>query len=224
MRIVIEEKEKIRNTKEIFPNATGIVEYAFSIENDEKEMKQYFQFQDYNNMANDRAFNALAFYKELSMSCNRDYLLTFSQALDDIINNQKGIFITEIVKLNMQMKERLDLLFEPDIAYKLCSVVFFDEDENPNRFEYKKAMEKAVIFKEAPMGDFFFQTPIKTLLPFISSLSKDFQEYCQMVNLINQKHIDDISMMLSEGSKKQEFYKQLLSQRPKDLPLEKQEI
>lgn len=217
--VMTETRVDNRPTKEIFPNAVGIIEYAFTLKG-----VDYFQFSDYNSMANDRAFNALAFYKELSMSCSRDYLLSFSKALDDILNNPKQVLITEIVRLNLQLKERLDLLFEPDIAYKLCSVVFFDASENPNRFEFKHALKKAKIFKEAPIADFFLARPVVQLLPFISSLSKDFLQYCQIVNAINQKHIDSISTMLSEESKREEFYKRLLSQRPKDLASMKQEI
>jgi hypothetical protein len=198
-----------RPIKEVFPNAIGIVKYAFTI-ND----VDYYEFDDYNNMANDRAFHALSFYKELSMSCSRDYLLAYTQAIDDIINNTNGIRITEIVKLNMQLKERLELLIEPDIAYKLCGVVFFSDEENPNRFEFKYAINKAKVFKDAPMEDFFLSQPIVKLLPYINSLSKDFQEYCSMVNLITNEHIDHISMMLSETSKRNEWFSKLISQRP----------
>ncbi len=217
MKCFIEIPDKVKNPKELFPNAVGIIKYAFSIEDEKNQSTQYFEFDDYNNMANDRAFNALAFYKELSMSCTREYLMTFSQALDDIINHPKQLLITDIVKLNLQLKERLELLFEPDIAYKLCSVVFFDAKENPNRFEYKYAIEKADLFKKVPINDFFFHQPITKLVPYISSLSNDFHQYCQMVNLISQKHIDSISMMLSEASKKNASYKSLMSQITKEL-------
>ncbi len=208
----MEERIDLRPTKEIFPNAVAIIDYAFTLGGID-----YFEFSDFNNITSDRGFNCLAFYEELRMRCTRDYLLTFSKALDDIVNNNTGIKITDIVKLNQQLKERLELLSEPEIAYKLCSVVFFDATENPNRFDYKKAQEKAVAFRKYGMPDFFLQTPIKKLVPHIGLSANDLGEYLQMVSLINQKHIEDISMMLSEQSKNSEFYKRLILPVEKDL-------
>lgn len=199
-----------RPITEIFPKAKHVINYAFSLNG-----VDYFEFNDFNAVPCERGFHALSFYNELSMRCDRNYLLAHVQATEDIINNNKGIKLTDIIKLNQQLKERLELLHEPDIAYKLCSVVFFDATENPYRFEYKYGMEKAEKFKKAKMDDFFLQTPIVKLMPYISSWASDFQEYCQMVNEINKAHLETISTMLSEQSKNSESFKQLMLQKLK---------
>lgn len=204
---MVEKRVNNKPTKEIFPNAVAIIDYAFTL-----NKVDYFQFSDFNNMSSDRGFNCLAFYDELRMRCTPEYLKAFSQALDDIVNNNKGIKITDIITLNAQLKARLEMLTVPDIAYKLCSVVYFDATENPNRFDYKKAIEKAEIFKKKEMADFFLQTPITKLLPHLNSSASDLQEYLELMSRINQKHIQDISLMLSEASKNNEWYSKLVSQ------------
>lgn len=201
----------LKNIKEIFPNSRDVIKYAFTV--DETD---YYEFEDFNNVPCERGFQCLAFYNELSMRCTRDYLKAFSDALDNTLN-AKTIKLTEVFKLNMQLKERLEMLHETEIAYKLCSVVFFDGSENPNRFDYKHGLNKADLFKRAPIDDFFFQKPVVKLMPYISSWSSDLQEYCQLTNQITQRQISDISMMLSAADKNKEYYKSLELLLIKDL-------
>lgn len=210
-----ETKEKrvdTRTTKEIFPNSAGIIEYAFTLKG-----VDYFCYEDYNNTPSDRAFNALAFFKELDMGCDGNYLDAHIQAGFDILNNPKEIKLTDIAQLFQQMKERREYLQPIDISYKLCSVVYFDATENPARYEYTHCLKKAEIFKNAPLEDFFFLPHIAKLLPFISSLSKDLPEFYKVAQAIEKKHIENISTMLSEMSKKKDWYRSLISQRQKDL-------
>lgn len=215
-KMEIEKRVDNRSTKEIFPNAVGIIEYAFTLKG-----KDYFQFSDYNNTPSDRAFNALAFFKELDMGCDKNYLLAHVQAAKDVFNNPKEIKIDEFIKLIHQMEERINYLQPIEIAYKLCSVVFFDKDEHPNHFEYNHCLKKAEIFKDAPLDAFFLIPPIKKLLPYISSLSRDLPEFYRIAEAINQKHIENISTMLSGASKSKDWFNQLISQKQKDLLSEK---
>lgn len=206
-----------RPIKEIFPNATGIIVYAFTLNE-----VDYFEFEDYNNTPSDRAFNALSFFKELDMGCDGHYLDAHVQAGLDILNHPKEVRLTDLAKLFHQMQERRQYLQPIEIAYKLCGVVFFDATEHPNHFEYNHCIQKAEKFKEAPLDAFFLNPPIKKLLPYIASLSKDLPEFYRIAEAINQKHIENISTMLSEASKNKEFYRQLLLQKQKDLVSMKQ--
>ncbi len=205
-------KESQPNPKEIFKNALAIIEYAFSIGSE-----NYFQFQDFNNTPMDRAFNALTHFTELDMRCDRDFLTAHTVAVDNMINNPKAIKLTEILKLNLQLKERLELLFEPDIAYKLCSVVFFDETENPHRYEYKKALEKAQLFRTVPISDFFLSQPINRFVPLTHLSINDFQTSCEVIMKITRKQLENISMMLSGADKSSEWYRRLVSHLPEEL-------
>ena len=204
------DKKDQKDPKTVFPTARDIIKYAFSIDDND-----YYEFDDFNNIPCERGFNCLAFYNELQMRCTRDYIMAFSAALDNTLNS-KSIKLTDVFELNQQLKERLEFLHEDEIAYKLCSVVFFDGSENPYRYDFKHGLEKANLFKTAPMMDFFFQKPIVKLMPYISSWSSDLQEYCQMTNQITKKQIQDISKMLSETDKNKEYYKSLKSLLIKD--------
>lgn len=204
----IQSNKELKPIKEIFPGTRDGIVYAFSIQKDDGEIIPYYEFEDFNDVPCERGFQCLAFYNELAMRCTRDYLRAFSDALDNTLNS-KNIKLTDVFKLNMQLKERLEMLHEPEIAYKLCSVVFFDGSENPYRFNYKHSLIKADLFKKAPIEDFFFQKPVVKLLPYISTWSNDLQEYSSLMNQITEKQIQDISMMLSATDKNKEYYKSL---------------
>lgn len=214
----IKPKEEQKNPKEIFPNALSIIDYAFSIDD-----KDFYAFQDFNNTPMDRAFNALTHFNELDMRCDRDFLIAHTKAVDNMINDTKAIKLTEIVKLNLQLKERLEFLFEPDVAYKLCSVVFFDETENPHRYEYKKSFSKSQLFRTAPISDFFLSKPIGRFVPLTNLSINDFQGYCEVIMKMTRKQLESISTMLSEADKSNDWYKRLESHLREESVLPKSE-
>jgi hypothetical protein len=205
----INEEHAKLNTKDIFPNARDIIKYSFTIDG-----IPYFEFDDFNNIPSARGFKCLTFYNELSMRCTREFLIAHTTAVDNIINNPKGIKLTEIIKMNMQLKERLEWISELDVAYKLCSVVFFDATENPYRYEYKHSLEKAQKFKDAPLDEFFFLSRITKLLPSMTLSAPDLKTYLETMTAINQEHLGSISMTLSETQKNTDWYKVLMSLNP----------
>jgi hypothetical protein len=205
-------KEEQPNPKTVFPNAHHEIVYEFTIGDE-----NYFSFHDFNDVPCERGFHILTFYNEMQQKCTREYLLAFSTALENILNSPK-IKITDIMTLNMQLKERLEFITEPMIALKLCTVYFFTENENPYMFNYKKSAEKAEAFKNC--GDAFFLTiskkPIARLIPYISTLANDSSTFWEITNMMTEKHLETISTMLSEADKSKEFYKLLELQKPLD--------
>ncbi len=201
--------------KEVFPNALGIINYAFTLKG-----VDYYEWSDINSVPCERGFHALSFYNELQMRCTRDFLKAHCQAVTDVINDNTGIKITKLAKLNMVMEERLQLLHEPEIAAKLLSVVFFDESENPHRFDYAHAAKKAKTFLEVQqdeyMYDFFFSQPIVKWIPYLNSLAADFPQYCQTTIAITKEQLKTISTMLSEVNKNSDSFSWLMSQTQED--------
>jgi hypothetical protein len=204
-----------RPIKEVFPNALGIINYAFTLKG-----VDYYEWSDINSVPCERGFHALSFYNELQMRCTRDFLKAHCQAVTDVINDNTGIKITKLAKLNMVMEERLQLLHEPEIAAKLLSVVFFDESENPHRFDYAHAAKKAKTFLEVQqdeyMYDFFFSQPIVKWIPYLNSLAADFPQYCQTTIAITKEQLKTISTMLSEVNKNSDSFSWLMSQTQED--------
>ena len=154
---------------------------------------QYYQFADINNMMTGRAFVALDFYNELSMRCTREYLEEHCTTMEGILNSG-SIDLVGIAQLHTQLKERLTMILDPDIVYKIASVVFFDENEQPYTYDFKYNQKK--IEKWKALGtDFFLQIPLNDLIPSLDLSEVDLQAYTTVANLINEKHLANISTL-----------------------------
>ncbi len=125
----------------------------------------YFEFEDPNSLTQGRGFAALNYYKELSMSCTREFLQAHTEAIDTIIRNPKSIDIIQIAKLNLQLKERLEMVIDSLTPYKVAAVIFFDKTEDPYAFDYSYAMQKIEKWKKEDVASFFLQAPLKSLIP-----------------------------------------------------------
>lgn len=169
----------------------------------------YYQFDDIFNVPFERALTALDFYEELRMRTSRDLLLLHVTAVDEQLNKGK---LTEVAKLNQQLKERLEWIIEPDLLYKLASVVFFDDKESPYIYDYKYGQDKIKNWKkESEMNAFFLQTPLIKLVPFLQDCEIDFRAYSKMVEKMNLVHLESISSSLSNERKQTGFVKDLIS-------------
>lgn len=174
--------------------------------------KQYFQFEDVFNAANGRAMVASEYYNEFSMRCNREFLQAHCVAVLNCINNKNGIQISEIAKLTTQLKERLDLIFDVELLYKLSSVIYFDENESPYSYDFKYNLQKIARWKELKLSDFFLQVPLSDTIPLMNSSPADLDIYTEVSKKINKTHLESIFTMLSERDKNYDFYKTIASQ------------
>ncbi len=169
----------------------------------------YYQFDDVFNVPFERALTALDFYEELRMRTSRDLLLLHVTATNEALNKGK---LTEAARLNQQLKERLEWIIEPDLLYKLASVVFFDENESPYIYDHKYGQQKIKNWKkESEINAFFLQMPIIKLVPFLQDCEIDFRTYSQLVQKISKHHLDSTLLQLSDETKKTVFVKDLIS-------------
>jgi hypothetical protein len=158
---------------------------------------KYFQHQDPFNTPYRRGFTALAFYEELRMRTTREYLLQHVEAVNAIVSNPKSISIKDLVILNEQLKQRLNFIIEPDILYKLASVVFFDETENPAAYDFKYGLKKIENWKKhSTMNDFFLLQPLVRLIPYLMDCEVDIESYSKVVQRASQQHLDVLSSIL----------------------------
>lgn len=142
----------------------------------------YYQFDDAFNMPNERALTALTYYEELRMRCTREFLVAHCDAINEILSDTKKINLPRLAILNQQLKERLDWIFEPDIAYKLASVVYFDKNENPYRYDMKYAQDKIKHWKKhRGINDFFLQKPLLDLIPFLKGSEVNLETYSEVI-------------------------------------------
>ena len=149
----------------------------------------YYQFEDFNNIPAMRGLKTMVFYEEVRMKCTPEYLNLHCQAIDEILGKDK-IDIFNIKKLNDQMKQRLDMALDTDLVYKLATVVFFDLKENIEDYDFDYNRKKADVFRKHP--SFFLLKPLQELLPVLTHIDENLEKYSQVVNQLNQVHLETL--------------------------------
>jgi hypothetical protein len=182
-------KHNRKNPKKLFPNQKHLIDYAFTAGG-----VDYYQFNDTFSLPYERGLMALAVYEESRMRCSREYLERHVKTVRETLKSNK-IDIFKINQLNEQMSERLNLVIDVDLLYKLASIVFFDKKENPAIYEPDYCKEKIEFWKRHKgVADFFLQKPITELIPFLKSAGIDLNEYSRLNTELNRLHSERLSM------------------------------
>ena len=150
---------------------------------------EYFQFDDAFNLPYLRGLTTITYFREMQMNCDRELLLAHCDAKENIskklleaFNIQAGkMNLTKIfdlqkesIALDMQLKERVTMITDPDLIYKLASIVFFDKNESPYNYEHSYNLKKIEFWKKhKTMHDFFLSMPVQKLVPFLKTLPQD---------------------------------------------------
>ena len=166
----------------------------------------YYMHEDPMNTATGRGLSGMQALEELLMRCSLDYLKAHVDACDEIFSNSKRIDLPKLIKLNSNLRERINLLFAlPDNVYKLAAVVFFTRDESPYKYDRVAGNRKIRLWKDSPdMYDFFLQGHLKTLIPYLSLPEEDTQKYLEVEEQINKMHLKDLHEVLSRDIGMQE--------------------
>lgn len=184
------ELDKRREQKEKYR-----IEYAFTCGG-----TKYYRFADITNLPYERGLMALVAYNELDMRCSRDFLIRYQGAIDDILHQQK-IDIFKIQQLNELLKQRLQMPTDVDLLYKLASICFFDKSENPAVYEPAYAEKKIAKWrKDKGVRDFFMQTPLLELMPFLKSVNTDLDTFSELQKEIEMIHSE--CLRLASSAKK----------------------
>lgn len=181
--------------KSFFPDAKHIITYAFSIGE-----RHYFRFDDPLSMGYDRALKCLVYYKEMDMNIDREFIKAHTQAIDNIFL-KKQLTIDDLMDvrlINNQLKQRLELPKEPDLMYKLAAVVFFDQHENPNKYEFPYGEKKIAFWKKSvALTDFFLTMPLMELIPYLKHVEENLQQFSDMTQTATKQHLDNLLPLLS---------------------------
>jgi hypothetical protein len=176
-----------------FPDQKYVIEFAFDINGEE-----YYRFNDVFSLPFERGLMAIAIYEETRMKCTREYLLLHTDAMDKLLH-EKSIDIFKINQLNEQMKERLNMSLDVDLLYKLASVVFFDKRENPCLYDADYNLKKIAFWKQHKgVKDFFLQTPVIELIPFLQNSDFDLGTYSEVNMELNQIHSERLRVLSSK--------------------------
>ena len=169
--------------------------------------KKYYQFEDIMNLCHARAFRAMEIYEEVQSRCTRELILLHTDAINNLLlANPINVF--EIKKLNEALKERADFIISGDTLWKLASVVYFDETENPYDYDYKYGIKKIQEWqKEKDVSAFFFNTPISKLIPSLTLSESDLRTYIKVAEAVTKKQLDDIYQYTSKNKRNQDLFK-----------------
>lgn len=149
----------------------------------------YWMYDSTTEVPTGRFFAAMGVYAEMDMNCDKEYLESHCKAMEKLLSDPKKISLTYIMQLNVNLKERLELMPMPDYIYKLASVIFFDKTESLYSYDYD--YNKLKIEKWKASGgtlDFFSQTPLKELVPYLNMPERDTQTYLMVTKLIAETH------------------------------------
>lgn len=159
----------------------------------------YWMYDSATEIPTGRFFAAMAVYTEMEMNVDKDYLLSHTKAMDKILSDPKKIALQYVLMLNMNLKERLELMPMPEYIYKLASVIFFDNTESLYSYDYDYNKLKIEKWKAAGGTlDFFSRTPLKELVPQLNMPDKDSQTYLTVVNMVSETHRGLLTEILSE--------------------------
>jgi len=181
-----------KSVKQLFPNTEVIIEEAFKFNG-----VIYYRFADLNNLPYKRGLMAFSVYNELDMRCTREYLLQHVSAIDMILSKSE-INVFDIKKLNDQMKQRLSLLTDIELMYRLASVAYFDKNENPDNYDPEYCKKKIEQWKKyATVEAFFLSQPLMELIPFLNNADVDLNSFSLLNKELNEIHSDVLRIMNS---------------------------
>lgn len=172
--------------------------------------KDNFKFVNDLNMPVERALAAQDIYVELEQKTDAIYHETAYQSILDYLD--KG----ELVNAGMVAYNSLERIQRQitnvDLMYKLASVLYFDEDENPYRYDVDYNQNKIKAWKQDPdIEGFFLKTGFGEYLKFFNSSKISIQEYTKIQRLRNVQIAKHQLRGFSEKSKATDLYSKLKS-------------
>lgn len=159
----------------------------------------YWMYDSATEVPTGRFFAAMAVYMEMEMNVDKEYLTSHCKAMDKILSDNKKISLQYILQINMNLKERLELMPMPEYIYKLASVIFFDKSESLYSYDYDYNKLKIEKWKAAGGTlDFFSRTPLKELVPSLNMPERDSQTYLTVSKMVSETHRELLTGILSE--------------------------
>lgn len=157
----------------------------------------YYELADPFKIPPQRGYHLLREWSLMKAKITEEYLQKQTDAVDIILKkDHKNVFDakTEIRAINEQLKERLKFIaFDFDNLYRVAAVHFFDSNENIDIFDLDYAVKKIESWKKnGTVDNFFLQTPLIRLFPFLENLNENLKNYEEVVNKLNNLHLEKL--------------------------------
>jgi len=158
----------------------------------------YYMFDQTAEVPTGRMLAALAVYTEMEMKVDKEYLELHTRAMEKLLSDPKKINVMYIAQLNLNLKERLELMPLPDFVYKLASVIFFDKTESPYSYSFDYNKKKIEEWKKSgDTLDFFLNRLSSELIPSLKHATGNTRTYFQVAEQIAGIHLTDLTKILS---------------------------
>jgi len=158
----------------------------------------YYMFDQTAEVPTGRMLAALAVYTEMDMKVDKEYLELHTRAMEKLLSDPKKINVMYIAQLNLNLKERLELMPLPDFVYKLASVIFFDETESPYSYSFEYNKKKIEQWKKSgDTLDFFLSRLSSELIPSLKPVTENTNTFFRVAEQIAGIHLTDLTKILS---------------------------
>jgi hypothetical protein len=133
--------------------------------------KPYYKFVNEQNIPVMRAFKAMDVYNELEMRIDREYLLAFFKTTRKILEHRTKLDLPAIVQLIVAAEGKMKHITNIDTLYRLASVLYIAENEDPYNWDYEFAEKKIEHWrKNSDVESFFLHSPMSDFLPSFHGL------------------------------------------------------
>lgn len=153
-------------------------------------------FDDAHNIPCERALKQSSFYMEMSSRVDREYLKVHIEEMEKEFmkaNSGQKPDLYRMKMMNDYLKARMEII-DTDLMYKLASIVYFDESEDPGTYDAKYNMEKIEAWKKsASAHDFFSSAPLYRLMPFLRELNVNLDTYSIATAQVKDQMLQNIT-------------------------------
>ena len=201
MKILLSKfKRKPKTGSEIWKDSAYVINFSFS-----SGGVDYYCFEDSTNIPYERAFTTMDFFNEVSMNVDIEYLKLHTKAIKNILS-KTTINVFDINKLNEQLNEKITMIRSPDLIMKLASVIYFDKNESPIKYDFIYNQKKIARWnKEFPDGSFFLSKPISVLLPSLNESPENLKNYRELFQKVDSLHLEEVLSLLYENNNNKEM-------------------
>jgi hypothetical protein len=180
--------KQLEKPLKVWPNENGVViQHGFT-----SGGEHYYYIKDVGDSPCDRAMTMLDMIDRWENRCSPEYLKAFVLSLKEYTTKQ--LDLSEVYKLINELDERINFAIpSQDIVWMLMSVMFFDENESPFKYDPEYSSEKIKTWKSnKDVPDFFLIQPLKELLTLPDLSPIVLNGYLKAMNLMSKKHIDHL--------------------------------
>lgn len=199
-----EKKVKVITKGNFLVQPECVTEFCFEAKNGRN-----FKFVDEKNIPAFRAMAAMDIYTMVEEKVDTNYHKLAYKSIFDAANKGNLIKVGQVAENALQ---RMNHITNIDLLYRLASVLYFDEHENPYEYNIEYAEKKIALWREEDLGSFFCRTPLKEYLPSFAGYTMSLETYTDHERKELLQHLTSHLSLLSNDHSNSELKTYTLSE------------